>query len=126
MGKFFVFLGYVWRIVSNVIQLLVVLYVFSKLKGGFDVIVIAVLGLIYTTLRTMGWALGMTFAKLGQGLSDEFIRLRRLLGDQTEEAEVELSEHVKLLRRQLAKSYIDLVFVAIISLYCIYQLLNIL
>jgi hypothetical protein len=105
MEAFLVALGYLWRVVSNLIQLLVVLYIFSKLKTPFEVIVVAVLGLIYTTVRTMGFGNFIAFTNLGKGLDQEFIRLRRLLGDQTvQEHEAEVSEQNKRLKRLAAKA----------------------
>jgi hypothetical protein len=134
MEIFLVVLGYVWRVVSNLIQLLVVLYIFSKLNERFEVIVIAVLGLIYTALRSMGWGLFMAFTGMERLLDREFLLLRRLLNDQTlqddDERDLILTEDwkavaalkTKLMERAMFKSYIDALFVGVIWIICLYQL----
>jgi hypothetical protein len=126
MEKLFVFLGYVWRVVFNLIQLLVVLYILDKVKGDFQVIVVAVLGIIYATIRTIGFGLALSFINTGQALEREFKRLRHLLNDQLiEEDEVELVEQKTQAKRLIAKSYIDMVSVSIIWLFCVVSLLRI-
>jgi hypothetical protein len=134
MKIFLVVLGYVWRVASNLIQLLVVLFIFSKLNVRFEVIVIAVLGLIYTALRTMGFGLFLAFTNLERLLDREFLQLRSLLSDQTlqddderdlvltEDWKAVSAEKAKLMDRAIYKSYIDALFVMVIWIICLYQL----
>jgi len=63
--------GYVWRVAVNIVELLVVLYIFYHLNARFEIIVIAVLGLIYTTIRTVAWALFHGLNNLGRNLGRE-------------------------------------------------------
>jgi hypothetical protein len=121
---FYVVLGYVWRIATNVIQLLIVLYVFYYLNERFEIIVIAVLGLIYTVIRSIAWGLLITFNNLAQQLEREFLNLQRLLGDHSaEERATEAREQAKLVDRAIMKTYIDGFFISVTWIVCLYELL---
>jgi hypothetical protein len=122
--QFYVVLGYVWRVAVNVVELFVVLYIFYHLNARFEIIVIAVLGLIYTTIRTVAWALFHGLNNLGRNLGREFLYLQSLLGDQTvEERAREASEQAKRADRVIMKTYIDGFFISAIWIVCFYQLL---
>ena len=47
MKTFLIVLTYIWRILINLVQIFVVLIIFSGVKNGFEAIFIATLGLIY-------------------------------------------------------------------------------
>jgi len=122
MERFFIALGWVWRGLVNVFQVLVVLYVFSRLQGRFEVIVISVLGLIYLTVRTIAFSQGMAFAHFGVALQKEFNDLIYLLGHDTKEREMNFAEMQKIISRNIAKGYLDEVFLALIFLICLFNL----
>jgi len=47
METFPIVISYLWRVLINLVQIFVVLIVFSSVKDGFEAIFIATLGLIY-------------------------------------------------------------------------------
>jgi hypothetical protein len=123
MQTFLTVLGYAWRILINIIQLVIVLVVFLNLKGRFEVIVVSTLGFIYLTLRTMGWGQAVMLINMSLGIDREFAHIRGLLGEEiTEKQKAETEELTKRTKRQMAKSYVDLVFLSIIWIICLYQL----
>jgi high-affinity Fe2+/Pb2+ permease len=45
--------GYAWRIAGSLLQIIFVLYVFSRIENRFDTIVIAISGLIYVSILSI-------------------------------------------------------------------------
>jgi hypothetical protein len=75
-------LGYVWRVLINVFYVAVVLYVFDKLQGRSEAIIMAVLGLIYVTIRSIAISQGMGLANALKVIEADIIRLRELVRDE--------------------------------------------
>ena len=48
--------GYIWRVLTNLLYLAVVLYALDQLHGRTETLTISTLGLIYVTIRTIAWA----------------------------------------------------------------------
>ena len=46
-------LGYAWRIAGSLLQIIFVLYIFSRLEDRFDTIVVAISGLIYVSILSI-------------------------------------------------------------------------
>jgi hypothetical protein len=46
-------LGHAWRIAASLLQILFVLYIFSRLEDRFDTIVVAISGLIYVSILSI-------------------------------------------------------------------------
>ena len=46
-------LGYAWRIAGSLLQIIFVLYIFSRLEDRFDTIVVAISGLIYASILSI-------------------------------------------------------------------------
>jgi hypothetical protein len=109
--------GYIWRVITNLFYLAVVLYALDRLHGRTETLIISTLGLIYVTIRTMAW--GQFLATLGvtAGLQMQLDTIQaRLDGtfDPMSADEIEASRntwHVKWI--------IDMIFLAIISLFCL-------
>jgi hypothetical protein len=127
MTILYVVVGYVWHVIQSVIQLLVVLYIFHKLNDRFEIVVVAILGLIYVFMRIIGSGLFIGFVSLDAKLDGEFRRLRRLAGDegiQEDEEDEALIEKTKLTARLAHKNHISAFFVGVIWVICLYQLLT--
>ena len=75
-------LGYVWRVLVNVFYVAVVLYVFDALQRRPERITVAVLGLVYVTIRTI--AIGQVSGLAGalKIIEADVIRIRELLHDE--------------------------------------------
>jgi hypothetical protein len=121
-----VVLGYTWRVLVNVFYIAVVLYVFDKLQGRSEAIItVAVLGLIYVTIRSIAIGQGMGLANALKIIEADLIRLRELARDEharkrwdTEQAGSEV------LSRERNKLYIDGVFLSIVSIICLLVLFS--
>jgi len=116
-------LGYTWRVIWHVIKLLVVIYVFLRLENRFEIIVVSILGLMYVTINAMSGDLRWRLIRLAIENEKNFSRMRRLLGEDTKDHEGALRADEKEMLRQSAKPFIDLVFLFIISLVCLFHLL---
>jgi hypothetical protein len=123
MERLFIFLGYLWSVCTNVVYLGAVLFIFSKLHERFEVIVVSILGLIYVTVRAIGFGHFMTYAQLAKAIDHQFLNIRRLLSDGTvEHDEASMVDATKIVNRQVAKAYIDAAFLSLVWLFCLYQL----
>jgi hypothetical protein len=120
-----IILGWIWRLAVNVIQLIVVVAVFSSLRGRFEVTVVSILGFIYIVIRVVGFGIGMGLINLAKGLDREIERLRNLLNNPFADWEVrEKADAVKSFDRGEWKVYVDMAFLALVWLVCVYELLT--
>jgi len=62
-------LGHAWRIAASLLQILFVLYIFSRLEDRFDTIVVAISGLIYVSILSID--LYFIHNRIGDDVSDE-------------------------------------------------------
>ena len=44
------FLSYAWRVIVSALQIVAALYIFSHLEGQFEIVVVALLGVIYVSV----------------------------------------------------------------------------
>jgi hypothetical protein len=63
------------------VQLAVIVMVFGYLKGRIENIVVAILGLLYITIRSIAIGQGMALARMALALDKDFARIQELLGD---------------------------------------------
>jgi hypothetical protein len=120
------FIAYAWRVVSNVIQVIVVFYVFAHLNDRLETIVVSILGLIYVTIRSIAFGQWYVLANFGIGMERDFVFIRKLVGDDVAAREELLADAQKGFERLYLKFAIDGVALAIISLTCLIQLFSIL
>lgn len=122
MDKFFTGVLYIWRVLWNVVQLAIVLYVFSRLQGRIENILVSILGLIYVTIRTIAFGTWQMITNMAVALDKEFVNIRRLAGEETEWRTTAIDETEKAIKRTTVKLYIDMAFMALIMLVCLAQL----
>ncbi|HYY13933.1 MAG TPA: hypothetical protein VE758_05820 [Chthoniobacterales bacterium] len=117
-------LGYTWRVLVNLFYVAIILYVFDKLHGRHEItVLVAVLGLIYVTIRSIAIAQGNGFIEVTKGLRGELLRIRELLHDEfAEDHKRELTEAFEVVDRAMIKGYIDGFFLGIVSLICLFVL----
>ena len=84
---------------------------------------VAVLGLIYVTIRSIALSQGHSFIEITKGLRGELLRIRELLHDEfVEHHKRELTEALEVVDRAMIKGYIDGFFLGIVSLICLFVL----
>jgi len=114
-------LGYVWRVLVNLFYVAIVLYVFAKLQGRHDtIILVAVLGLIYVTIRSIAIGQGHGLIGMAKSLTVDLMRIRELLRDEfIEDRRLSFKDDVEVADRLIIKAYIDGFFLGIVSLICL-------
>lgn len=128
--------GYIWKIIINIITLIVVSAIFSAATTKFETIVFAILVLIY--LNTAGfmavWALN--HIEFSEAVNNEFKDIKKLLGfksdgkgedeeDYTEEYKEEMKkEKEDAKRNMMIKFYINIGFQFIIYVIALYNLIT--
>lgn len=119
-------LSYVWLLLSNTFYLLVVLYVFSRLHDRLETIVVAVLGLIYVTIRSLAIAqwIDLTARSLAFLKQFEDLRLAVIPNYETDRSEWEIAE--KLLTSVHIKMFLVSIFLMLIALVCLWRLFSVL
>jgi|SRR6516225_215770 len=114
------FLKFAWRVISNLLQILIVLYVFSRLSVRFEIIVVAILGLIYATIRSIAFGIWYMLINIVVGANNDFIFIRKHIGDDVTEREEEARIGHSKATQTFYKNAIDGVTLSIISLICLY------
>jgi hypothetical protein len=113
---------FAWRVISNLLQILIVLYVFSRLSARFEIIIVAILGLIYVTIRGVAFGIWYMLVNIAYGANNDFIFIRKHIGDDVTEREEEAKTAHGQATQTFYKNAIDGVALSIISLICLYQL----
>ena len=107
----------------QLLYLFIILLVFDKLGRKPEAIIVAVLGLIYVTIRTIGIGQYMAFIGSMFALDQQHLNLRRLLNDpEFETAKEAYKEAEKVRDHRFVKIYIDGFFLSIVSLICLLEL----
>jgi hypothetical protein len=119
------FLKYAWWIGECVIQLAIILFVFSHLTGGTETVVVAILGLLYVTTRSMAIGQGVALAHFALAADREFIQIREMLG----EDHGVIQERVEANKRHESKvitgnTVITGIFLALVGVICLVVLLK--
>jgi hypothetical protein len=120
-----VIIGYAWRVLINIFYIAVILYVFDKLQRRPEIVTVAVLGLIYVTIRTIaiGQAIGLFNAL--KIIEADIVQIRELLKDEHAADRWEAAKaDSKVLERTRNKLYIDGFFLSIVSIICLLVLFN--
>jgi hypothetical protein len=125
MDTTFLVLSYIWRIFRNLIELAIVWTVLMSMRGHFEITVMSSLGLMYVTIRSIAFGQMMFLARITGGIDKAILHLRHLLNDDAvQDDRLLLDDAAKIVNRQLNKGYVDLAFLSIISLICLYFLLT--
>lgn len=73
------FLWWVWKIIVNLVILLIVILALDHLHERQEKLIIPVLGMIYVTIRTIGAATGLATLQFALAQQDQIDEVRRLL-----------------------------------------------
>jgi hypothetical protein len=117
-------LGYAWRVLINMFYVVVVLYVFDKLHGRPEAIItVAVLGLIYVTIRSIAIWQGIGLTSGLKAIESDLIRLRELAHDEHARSRWDASKaESEVVSRVHNKLLIDGFFLSIVSIICLFVL----
>ncbi len=117
--------GYSWTVAVNCIVLFVVGYVFDRLNSRPQIVTVAILGLIYVTIRTIAIGQLIMSLTLFTDVNRQLLYMRSLLKDPTyQENQKAWDEVEKSKPQKLNKFYIDLGFLSLIGLFCLFVLFN--
>jgi hypothetical protein len=121
MGKA---LSYTWRVAVNVFYVCVVLYVFANINEKSLQIVVAILGLLYVTIRSIAIGQYFTNAPMLIGLVKSIDELKERLGIPRTGTPEEYEAVDAMLRTTTVKTYIDSGFLSLIGLICLFVLFS--
>jgi hypothetical protein len=107
------------------IEVAVVIFVFSRLQGRLEMIIVSILGLIYLTIRTINFANGIAMAKLAVAFKERRLSILSHLGDVEHDKIISKKDEPKL-DRIIYRSYIRQVFIVIILFIYLYELYTVL
>jgi hypothetical protein len=109
--------GYVWRVITNLFYLAVVVYALDSLRGRTETLIISTLGMVYVTIRSIAW--GQFIAMLGTNtaLQIQLDAIQARLDGAFDPVPAEDLEQAK--KVWTVKWIIDTIFLALISLLCI-------
>jgi hypothetical protein len=121
------FLSYVYRFVSNFLFLALVYYSLNFLDKYNQRAIVAILVLIYSAMRAASALRSFYFFQRVERLEVEARRLTAAAGDgpsATAQRKVVVNEVASLRQAGEMKSYIDLLFLALIVLLCISKIVT--
>lgn len=114
------FLKYAWWISECVLQLAIILFVFSHLTGGTETVVAAILGLLYVTIRSMAIGQSLAFAHFALAADREFIRIREMIGEDRGIIQERVEENKRLESKVITGgTVITGIFLALVSVICL-------
>lgn len=109
--------GYIWKVLVNIFYLLVVAAVLLSINDPSEKQIIAVLGLIYVTVRTQAIFQAIGTSTVVADFQRQIDQIRYHVDGTFDLPNRE--EEMALLNTQQAKLYIDAFFLSIISLACL-------
>ena len=119
------FLQIGWQVLWGIAEVLIVLVVLNTIKDNNTAQIIAVLGLIYATMRSVALGNAMGMASMAAATDFQFDELKRridaLQAAGALEVEVERPDKTRWLNRQFIDSAIKGVVIGLIYLICLFQ-----
>jgi hypothetical protein len=109
-------IGYIWRVAVNIAILCIAAWALDKLHDRTETLIVAVLGMIYVTIRTTQGFQSLAMMEIAIHHQGQIDAIRTWI-DGTYQPD--RSEEMALFKRVRAKFYIDCCFLALISLFCI-------
>jgi hypothetical protein len=112
------FLGYLWCVALNVFYFLVVAAVLLGINNAMEKSIVSVLGLIYVTIRTTAIIQGIAYTNVIAAFDGRLDKIEYRL-----DASFEMPDRRELrsaLSYQHNKLYIDLFFLSLIGLACLW------
>jgi hypothetical protein len=110
-------LGYTWRVLINFFYLLVVGAVLTSISNPSEKQIIAVLGLVYVTIRTQAIFQGIGTSTIVADFQKQIDQIRYFVDGNFELPNRD--RQIALLEARQAKLFIDAFFLSVISLACL-------
>jgi hypothetical protein len=117
------YLSYAWEVLINAVIVFVAFYLFTLTSTSFEIVLLAVLVLLYAEVRYSKIA-SMTFFLKGE---EQYIHLLQVLDDpllKGEDMHDTFSENEKLLKKEKTKMFIVAFFLGILCLLAFWKILN--
>jgi hypothetical protein len=112
--------SYTWTLGLNLFYLVIIIYAFDRLNDRPEIITVAVLGLIYVSIRSIIIAQFTVSAEGFFSVTKQLLYIRKLLNDPHYEEEVaRCQEYEADKNRRYNKLYIEGFFLIFIFLYCL-------
>jgi hypothetical protein len=115
-------LSYGWYVATRLFYLAVIYYVFDHLYERFEKIVVAILGVLYVSQRTIAVSQGDLFTRVGIELDNIQEKVKEIAEPGYYRRTAETSEIMKMVSTQQTKLAVESVFLGIVSLLCLYEL----
>jgi hypothetical protein len=114
-------LRYAWTVAVNCFYLFVIVWVFDKLDGHRELsITIAVLGLIYVTIRNIGMGLAAGIFESLSRTQRQLLQVQQFVRDPNYDTnQKRLDEEEELKKTTVVKMYINSFFLWLIGLVCL-------
>jgi hypothetical protein len=122
MAKSITFLSHAWHVVWGVFIVIVVLHVFSRLGGRSEIIMVSILGLVYGTLGAAAIGHGRALVQIALGLEQHLGRVLVLLNDPTIGSSEVPDELMRKINQTQTNGHIDLGFLLVIQVICLFYL----
>lgn len=119
-------LSYLWTVIVGIIEIGITFAVFNFVYDSFEIRVIAILIIIYTTVRTLGLGLGQHLIGLTFGIDDEFRRIRKMNPNyiHNEMEDEEVAEAKNKMNVVKIKGIINGVVITIMYFIAVFRLLD--
>lgn len=115
-------LSYGWYVATRLFYLAVIYYVLDHLYERFEKIVVAILGVLYVSQRTIAVSQGDLFIKVGIELDNIQEKVKEIAEPGYYRRTAETSEIMEMVSTQQTKLAVESVFLGIFSLLCLYEL----
>ncbi len=116
-------LGYLFDVAINCLYMAIILAVFDQIHHRPEAVIVAILGLLYVTIRMIGIGLSLHQQQIALLVTKHFVRIRTLLGDPEAESEAaHLLEYRKAAEKKWPSTYINFTFLGITSIICLLTL----
>jgi hypothetical protein len=119
MNTLFLIFGYLWRLAVNLIFLSIVIHLLISSRGRFEITIVALLGVIYSTLRTIALAQANSAVTIVRGLALELRQIRKLLNDEPEPLDDETQRKID---HATYKNWLDMFFCWVVWISCVWML----
>jgi len=116
-----------WRIGAQVLRVAIVLVIFANLRDRHDALIIGILGVLYTVIRTIGIGISTMLSNFALYIQSEFNLLSRHIADDYFESgdRADLWREAKQMVAELNENTPPMqVGLGIISLICWYEIFS--
>jgi hypothetical protein len=119
--RWVILLGHIWSVIWRIFEFAIAWAVLATIRDPKTAGVVAVLGLIYATIRSIGIGLSYYFVNLSLVLDREFRDIKQKMGY---EVVSQSDEDLALVKKLSVKHWINIASMTAIYLLCLYYALD--